>query len=89
MATKTIVLRDPRSCFNRCNADEPMFVLIGRDGCAAATIRQWIAERVFAGKNVLSDPQIQEAHACAEEMDRFYRANYIALTANAVKGNIK
>lgn len=85
MATKTIVIRDPRSCFNRANADEPIFVLIGRDGCAPAAVRAWIAERVYAGKNAVGDAQILEAHAAADEMERFYRANYIAITGEKPK----
>jgi hypothetical protein len=47
-----------------------MFVLIGRDVCAAETIRDWCWRRILRGKNKLEDKQIQEALACADIMER-------------------
>jgi len=47
-----------------------LFVLLGRDVAAPKAIRAWIAERLLRGKNQADDPQIREAQACAETMER-------------------
>lgn len=62
-------LKDPESCLNRAQMNEYMFVLLGRDEAAPATIRAWVRERVRLGKNEWTDPQISEALVCAERME--------------------
>lgn len=58
------------SCFNRAHENEWVFVLLGRDAAAPATIRYWCAQRVSLGKNQVDDPQITEALRCAEAMEK-------------------
>jgi hypothetical protein len=57
------------SCLNRADEDEWIFVLLGRDAAAPATIRFWAEERVRLGKNHPSDSQIVTARECANRMD--------------------
>lgn len=54
-------LKNPASCLSRARMDEWLFVLLGRDAAAPATVRAWVAERVRLGKNKEDDEQIQEA----------------------------
>lgn len=61
-------LADPNSCLNRAAEEEMLFVLLGRDEAAADTVREWCALRVKIGKNKWTDPQIQNALACADAM---------------------
>lgn len=58
------------SCLNKARPDEWVFTLLGRDPAAPFAIREWAARRVSLGKNRLDDPQITEALACAEAMER-------------------
>jgi hypothetical protein len=69
MMRKQEELTDNHSCLNRASANEMIFVLLGRDKAAAATIRFWCDLRVTLGKNKSDDPQIVEALACADTMD--------------------
>ena len=62
-------LSDPRSCWNRARDDEMIFVLLGRDKAAPATIQAWIAERIRLRKNHSDDPQLCEAAECAMQME--------------------
>lgn len=62
-------LSDPNSAFNRAKPDERIFVLLGRDYAAPATIRAWAAERIRLGKNGPGDEQILEALKIASEME--------------------
>jgi len=41
MFTKVQELQDPKSCLNRSQNDEPVFVLVGRDRTAPAAIEAW------------------------------------------------
>lgn len=66
---KSEELTNPKSCMCRARDDEMTFVLLGRDAAAPETIRFWANERVRLGKNVATDPQIQEAFACAAQME--------------------
>lgn len=66
---KALELQNPDSCLNRARDDEWLFVLLGRDIAAPATIRFWVSERIRLGKNVSTDLQIQEAINCAEAME--------------------
>jgi len=62
-------LSDPKSCMSRAADDEMTFVLLARDVAAPNTIRAWAAERIRRGKNKLYDAQIQDALACADQME--------------------
>jgi hypothetical protein len=61
---------DGNSCLNKADDNELIFVLLGRDVAAAATIRFWTLERIRLGKNKFNDQQIQEALSVAETMER-------------------
>lgn len=63
-------ISDPNSCFNRAKDDEIVFVVLGRDEAAPATIRGWVGERLRRGKNALGDRQILEALDCANQIER-------------------
>lgn len=63
-------LSDPQSCLNRACDDEYVFVLLGRDPAAPATIRSWCAERCLLGKNSINDPQIKEALQAADFIEK-------------------
>ena len=65
---KSKELSDPNSCLNRAKGNEMVFVLLGRDRAAPVAIRAWINERLYRGKNVISDPQIQEALRIIDQM---------------------
>jgi hypothetical protein len=62
-------LSDSQSCLTRARDDEMLFVLLGRDAAAPATIRFWAEERVRLGKNKPTDPQIIEALNAAAIME--------------------
>jgi hypothetical protein len=66
---KELELSTPTSCLNRARSDELVFVLLGRDICAAETIRYWAMKRVLLRKNSEHDSQIVEAIALADQMD--------------------
>jgi hypothetical protein len=59
------------SCLNQAAMDEPLFVLRGKDICAADTVREWTRARVRAGKNHPQDKQILEALAIADAMGAY------------------
>ena len=63
-------VRDPNSCLNRARPEEMIFTLLGRDAAAPETIRDWARRRVCLGKNKWDDPQIVEALAAADTMER-------------------
>jgi hypothetical protein len=76
------------SCFNKAKEDEMLFVLLGRDSAAPATISFWIAERIRQGKNKHSDPQIIEAMECAitmESQNKIYQLEIAGAKLNANK----
>jgi hypothetical protein len=62
-------LNEPKSCLSRAREDEMLFVLLGRDAAAPATIRFWMEERIRLGKNTGEDEQITEAAMCATQME--------------------
>ena len=39
--TKAELLANPTSCFNKCGADEPVFVLCGHDPIAPDMVDEW------------------------------------------------
>lgn len=59
-----------KSCLNKAKDDEMLFVLLGRDPAAPATIRAWVAERIRLGRNVEGSQQTTEALACATTMEQ-------------------
>lgn len=63
-------LRDSNSCLNRARDLEMLFVLLGRDAAAPATVRFWIEERIRLGKNSRGDEKIAEAENCARLMEQ-------------------
>lgn len=63
-------LTNPNSCMSRADEREMTFVLLGRDVAAPHTIRLWAKLRIEMGKNKHDDPQILEAYAVAQEMER-------------------
>lgn len=60
---------DPSSCLNKAWPDEMLFVLLGRDPSASATIRFWVAHRISRGLNRPGDAKLVEALACAAAID--------------------
>lgn len=61
-------------CYGAAEADEPIFILIGRDPSAGALVREWVKMRQAAGEG---GDKIMEALDCAAAMDKFameYRA---------------
>lgn len=68
--TKTEVLADPNSCFNRAGPATKMFIGLDWDPAVPSMIRHWALERVKRGLNKTDDPQIKEAFALAEEIER-------------------
>lgn len=71
MSTKAQTLRDPRSCWNRADDNEPVFVLLGRDKSAAVAIRAWIQHRLISKKSDDTSAEIITARREADEIERF------------------
>ena len=59
-----------KGCMAKAIEGEMCFVLLARDPAAPAAIREWIQERIWAGKNNPGDPQLIEAEECARTMER-------------------
>jgi hypothetical protein len=59
---------DPKSCWNRADDEEIVFVLLARDPAAPQAILAWINERIRIGKNYPGDAQIIEATKAALNM---------------------
>jgi hypothetical protein len=66
-------LSNPASCLNKATDDEWLFVLLGRDPAAAATVRFWIDERLRLRLNMPGDDKLQEAEKWAETMENLHR----------------
>lgn len=73
---------DDNSCFSKALEEERMFVLLARDQVAPAVIRYWADIRVAQGLNVINDPQIVEARACADLMEQERDAVRVQIEAN-------
>lgn len=56
------------SCWNKAADNEMVFVIIGRDPAARATVEFWIKERIRLGLNRESDLKILHAKICADQM---------------------
>ena len=67
---KQFELNDQKSCINRAQNNEMVFVLRGHDISSPAAIRFWCMDRIVRGKNKIDDPQIKEALATADIMER-------------------
>jgi hypothetical protein len=62
-------LANPESCLNKARDEEMIFVLLARDAAAPAAIRAWVEKRIFLGKNIRKDDQIQDALRAAAAME--------------------
>jgi hypothetical protein len=63
-------LENPKSCWNKAEDTEIVFVLLERDVAAPAAIREWVRERIRLNKNKIDDPQIREALSAADMIER-------------------
>jgi hypothetical protein len=63
-------LRNPASCLNKAEPDEPLFILRAKDPVAAQTVRHWAT---MSDGNHEAE-KIAQALKAADEMDR-WRAN--------------
>lgn len=61
----------PSSCLNRARPDERVFTLRGWDEATPFTIRAWVKKRIELGKNTPDDPQIINALADADAMEKW------------------
>ena len=60
-------LREPFSCLNKADPEEPVFVLRAKDVLAAQTVRLWAAMATE-----MHEPEnVQEAHALAARMEQW------------------
>jgi hypothetical protein len=57
-------------CYENTDPDEPMFILLARDPLAPALVREWAQRR--AETRGRPDAKIDEARACAENMERWF-----------------
>jgi hypothetical protein len=57
-------------CYANAAADEPMFVLLGRDRHAAGLVRLWALLRAREGED---EEKVAEAFCCADAMDQWAR----------------
>jgi hypothetical protein len=61
---------DTRSCWNKAERDELIFILLGRDVATPNTIRAWVIERLRLGRNKPEDDQISEALGLATRIEK-------------------
>lgn len=73
-----------KTCLHAAEPDEMVFVLLGRDVASPHAIRQWALKRIEQQKNHPDDPQIVEARACADTMERERDALRARLAATRV-----
>jgi hypothetical protein len=66
-------LENLKSCLNKAQDHEMLFVLLARDVAAPETIRFWVRERIRLSKNDAHDDQILEALHCANFMEQVQR----------------
>lgn len=66
-------------CYHNALPDEPMFILLGRDGLAPELVEAWALRRlkqVEEGIRPEADRAMaQEAYDCAQAMERWRAAN--------------
>ena len=65
--TKFDNLHDPNSCWNKARDDEPVFILLQRDPCAAEAVVAWINARISKGINQQADHKILSAREWASK----------------------
>lgn len=58
-------MREPKSCLNKAQSNEPLFVLRGKDPVGAATVRHWAT----MAEGIHEPAKIQEALKLADQMD--------------------
>lgn len=64
-------------CYANAEPDEPMFVLLGRDPVASATVLFWRAMKMrmrMDGKSKTSDAKLAEALACSKAMEEWSKS---------------
>ena len=61
-------------CYESAEPDEPMFVLLARDGLAPMLVRRWANARVQM-KNAKDTEKIAEALRCADAMEAWRDAH--------------
>ena len=66
---KSDELSDPRSCLNKADDDEPLFVLRGSDPAAADTVRFWATLSSHAGYHLRE--KIESAFNAAEALENW------------------
>ena len=71
--TKVNEICDNKSCFNKAQPNEFLFILLDRDKAFSTTIRAWVNERIRLGLNCLEDNQIQEAINLANLVERMQK----------------
>ncbi len=62
-------LENPNSCLNKALPHEMLFVLLGRDPDAPATVRYWTSLRARRERNQCHDSKVPEARECATIME--------------------
>ena len=62
-------LADPRSCLNKADDDEPLFVLRGSDPAAADIVRAWATLSSHAGYH--RQEKIEQAFEVAQALDKW------------------
>lgn len=64
---KMQTISDPKSCLNKAESDEPIFVLRGKDPLAAQTVRNWAEAALALGTHSVG--KAQDALEIAQRMD--------------------
>lgn len=75
MATKAETLRNPRSCWNKAQDDEQLFVLRAHDPLAPVMVRLWASRYIeikggWQNMTLSQREKFHEAIECAEKMER-------------------
>jgi len=73
MALKRDEIADTHSCLNRAGADEPLFILRGKDPLAAKIIEEWAARAALAG---LHNDRFREAFRYAQAVRAWRKKNF-------------
>ena len=60
-------VRDPESCLNHCERDEPIFVIRAKDPLGSTTVRSWAQHAV----GIHEKEKIAEANMLADIMDNW------------------
>ena len=68
---KQQTLKDPQSCLNKAEPDEPLFVIRAKDPIGANTVRHWCAMAIGSHE----PEKIADARKVADAMDDWRKAN--------------